>query len=74
MKKSELKQIIKEEISKTLNEQEQKCLVVKDTSGRIYGVFLNKEAAEQKKVDAEQNLGFEGSSARVIIVESVLYM
>lgn len=74
MKQSELKQLIKEEISKVLNEQKQKCLVVKDTSGRIYGVFLNKDLAKQWKTDAERNLGFEGSNARVNIIESILYI
>ena len=75
MKKSSLKQLIKEEISKVLNEQkEQKCLVVQDTSGRVYGVFLNKDLAKQWKIDAEQTLGFEGSNARVNIIESILYI
>jgi hypothetical protein len=74
MKKLELKQIIKEEIQKALNEQKQKCYVVLDTSGRIYGVFLNKELAEQGQADAERNLGFEGSNARVNIKETTLYM
>jgi hypothetical protein len=74
MKKLELKQIIKEEIQKVLNKQKQKCYAVLDTSGRIYGVFLNKELAEQEASDAERNLGFEGSSARVYIKETTLYM
>jgi len=72
MKKSELKELIREEISNTLHENEQKCYVVLGTNNRVYGVYTDSELAKEAKTDAETTLGFEGSSARVNIITTIL--
>lgn len=70
----ELAGIDDEQINDLLKESAgSNCLVVIDTSCRIWGVFTDEKLANEWKRVAERDLGFQGSDDRVNIKKTKLY-